>query len=780
MAVIYAALGWLTGLIYAANGPARADASWLLIALAAMLLLVWMRRPEPILIAAAALGVIRFQTAQGADTLAPWRNGDVVSLTGVIDAVPENRDTTTHVRLRVQSAWQNGQAASASGLVLIYAPPTFAGQFGDVIRASGPLSNPPELDRFSYADMLARSGIHSVMLRPRLTIIERSTSPPPLAALGDARAWAKTQIIGALPEPYAGLLNGILLGDERGISPEVRDDFAVTGAAHVVAISGYNMVVLGGLIGAVMRAVRAPRLPAALISIGLIAIYTLFVGAGAAVVRAAFMTSVAFFGGAIGRRVYVPTSLAFTVLVLSILDPLAPWDVGFQLSAFAVLGIALFSEPLQAGFTWAFANLPAALQPVAGLIRETVTVGVAAQAFTLPLSALYFGTISPALLIVNLAIAPVQPFIMLFGGAALAAAALVPAAAPVFFWACLLPLGWTVGIVRLFADVPAARLYPSGTAVALSFAGVILVALFSVRFPGGTKIALGWLRRRWLWMAMISGAIICSSLAMLLALSRPDGRLHIWFFDMSSSAVLIVTPNGNQIVIDGGRYPSRLLTAVGDRLPFHDRTIEMAILTQPDDTLLFGVGALYERYQAATVLVNGQLHGTTTLDAVRAALSRFPQRQAQAGAAWQLDTGVTLEVMAANTQISGASSQAQRDAGTLVLRLSYGQFSAMLTGDASQALQNELIDAGKLAPTVVVQVPRGGRGAALAENFAGAVFPQYAIFQGDRLAQQHQPSAEALDRFASARVLRTDTTGVIHIISDGRDTWAEAEGLPRR
>src|SRR6185369_12609088 len=90
-----------------------------------------------------------------------------------------------------------------------------------------------------------------------------------------------------LPEPQASLLVGMLLGNQHGIAPDVSDAFAQTGASQVIAISGFNMTVLSGVVIGLLKRLKVRRSYAAAISIGVIAAYTMFVGANPAVVRAA-------------------------------------------------------------------------------------------------------------------------------------------------------------------------------------------------------------------------------------------------------------------------------------------------------------------------------------------------------------------------------------------------------------------------------------------------------------------------------------------------------------
>ena len=111
---------------------------------------------------------------------------------------------------------------------------------------------------------------------------------------------------------------------------------------------------------------------------------------------------------------------------------------------------------------------------------------------------------------------------------------------------------------------------------------------------------------RWSARRCSSGVGLLVLIAALLV-SRPDGLLHVWLLDMGgSNAVLIQTPRGAHFLIDGGRYPSRLLTALGDRLPFTNRTLEVLFLTQPDEAQFGALPAVLDRYDVGVVLDHGQ------------------------------------------------------------------------------------------------------------------------------------------------------------------------------
>ncbi|PJF20557.1 MAG: hypothetical protein CUN56_15565, partial [Phototrophicales bacterium] len=195
------------------------------------------------------------------------------------------------------------------------------------------------------------------------------------------------QIALTLPEPQAGLLTGILLGNERGISPQLVDDFSRVGASHIIAISGFNMVIVSAIIMGIFEAIfRGRKLPAITAGIVVIIVYTVFVGANLAVIRAAFMSIMLVIARAFKRNTYVPASLALVTLVLSIWIPSVIQDVGFQLSFLAVLGLSLFADPLsqrfrsllERGLSTSTTNL------IHTFLNEPLIVSLAAQITTLP------------------------------------------------------------------------------------------------------------------------------------------------------------------------------------------------------------------------------------------------------------------------------------------------------------------------------------------------------------------------------------------------------------
>jgi ComEC/Rec2-related protein len=150
------------------------------------------------------------------------------------------------------------------------------------------------------------------------------------------------------PDPESSLMAGILFGVDTGLTQELQQAFKNTGTAHIIAISGFNISIIAGLFFAFFSKFLGSRRGALLAVIGII-FYTILVGGDAAVVRAAIMGSLALFAKQVGRRQFALNTLLAVALLMCLWNPLYIWDVGFQLSFFATLGLILYASRAASG-----------------------------------------------------------------------------------------------------------------------------------------------------------------------------------------------------------------------------------------------------------------------------------------------------------------------------------------------------------------------------------------------------------------------------------------------
>jgi competence protein ComEC len=211
---------------------------------------------------------------------------------GTVTGYPDVRDTLTLYTVQVDQLTIDGRMRPVHGLVLAQAARTAGWRYGDRLRLSGVLEDPPTFADFDYRAYLAGQGIYSILRRATGELLAHDQGSPVWAALYALRATSSDVLNRSLPEPAAALADGMLLGIESGIRPELSQAFKDTGTSHVVVISGSNIALLAGLLLAAFGRIL-PHRRAAWLVIAALGIYVLFVGAGPAATRAGIMGALA-------------------------------------------------------------------------------------------------------------------------------------------------------------------------------------------------------------------------------------------------------------------------------------------------------------------------------------------------------------------------------------------------------------------------------------------------------------------------------------------------------
>lgn len=776
MRLIFIAAAWATGISLSRVLPASLPAIWLASLIAACIAsLVFRRRAARWILA----GLVALVAGGFRQSLLPQssdiarHNGFTGAITGLVVSQPRLRQDKIQFRLASESIFVNSKYNLTSGLVLVEAERSASAQYGDRIRTTGRLEVPATWDTFSYADYLGRQGIFSVLRNAGIEVIDSGHGNSLTTALISLRRMIQRNIASAIPEPQAGLLTGILLGDEDGISPALEEAFSRVGASHVVAISGFNMVIVSGIVVRVLSGFfRRNKTIVTLNALSVIAMYSLFVGASPGILRAALMSGLLVVGSQLDRKTFVPTSLAFAALLLSLLDPNVLLDIGFQLSFLAVLGLGLFADPLSNRFRRILgAFLPARLAAALhSFLNEPLIVSIAAQITTLPLIVLYFGRLSLAALPVNTLIVPVQSALLLLGMAAAVVYAFIPALGTLIFWAALVFVSWTIAVVRAFAELPFAELIVDidGRLIQAFYLLLIGGAMLHAARPPRWQQLQNYVRRNTVIFAIGATSAISLILTASMILSRADGRLHVWLLDVGhSNAVLIQTPGGAQALVDGGRFPARLLTAIGDRLPFYDREIEILAITHPDAWDIAALNSVLDRYTVGAVLYHG---GANRDPAWESLFERFLQsdtRIVAAKAGYKLDfsDGSAIEVLHPQSQPKITD---RLNDHVMALRVTYGDASFILTSDLSVDGQRAMLSSGVMEHATVLQIPQHGAARALDRNFLEAVAPQIALLQSDNANRRGDPDGDTLAMLNGTRLFRTDELGAIHLRTNGK------------
>lgn len=710
-----------------------------------------------------------------------FNGGKDIELSGIVAEEPAVYDTRVQLRISVEEISIDGQPRPAAGIVQIDTGRFPEIPYGATLRVAGDLSAPVVLGSPGYAEYLERQGVLSVMEFPRVEVVHEEGGSWLMRALLRAKQRSRAVIATSLPEPHASLLTGILLGDSRGMPRELEEAFRETGMTHIIAISGFNIAVIIALLDH-MTAPVFPRRAAAVGIMIFILLYALLVGAGASVVRASIM-GVSYLIGfrLLGRPTLAVAGLFTAAFIMTLIDPDTLWDVGFQLSFAATLGLMLYAGRWS---RWLAQGATPVLSPevrgrVVRFASDLLLVTLAAQVLTLPLILYHFGRLSLASLPANLLVLPAQAGVMAGGGVTLLAGLVSPGLGQLVGLIAWAFLHYTITIIRLLAEMQYASvplpLSASGlVAVYLVIGALTLLSSRTKTNEKGVSFRIDKMPRK-------SVVVIAMSFAGLTLLGwivgQPDDRLRVAFMDVGQGdAIFIQTPNGRQLLIDGGRYPSETLDQLGRQMPFWDRSIDLIMATHPDADHVAGLVDVIERYNVSQLITNGADEGSDS--AYAALLAAAGERGTathitQKGESIHLDEGIRVDIL--HSGAAGLSDS--RNDASIVARLSYGELSVLLTGDAEEAAELGMIRDGNPLQAVVLKAGHHGANTSSGTEFLQAVAPRIVIISAGRDNPYGHPHPAMIARAEAvgAAVLRTDELGTLELESDGSRMWWSAE-----
>ena len=740
-----------------------------LVALALMAIVVgglWWRWPLPRLASLALLallvGMLRWQLTPpptGERAISSYQGKGLVRVRGEVAEEPQLRDQTVDLHLEARQLWLGEQERPVEGGVLVRLARPFEVRYGDAVEVIGELQSPPSFHgRFDYPQYLARQGIYSYLAYPRVVAVAPADPSNLRGALFRLKEHLSDVLARSLPQPEGALAQGILLGVRSSFPPDLTVALAATGTTHLVAISGFNVTLVAGL--ALLLGRRWRLEVSTLLALGSIGLFALLVGPQPSVVRAALMGGLVVMANHFGRPSDAATGLSLAAAAMALHNPHVLWDVAFQLSILSTAGLI--------GLAPAFAGW---LAKVPGILRQNLAVTLAAQVATLPIVALNFGTISLASLPVNLLALPLVGPAMLFSClAALAGSLWTPLASP-FAWLAYLPLAAMTRAIAAGASLPTAVLQPGPLPVGLPWLYYVALGLvltqrtmrpFSHDQPA---LLLGHLP----FVPTLVALAVAAALVWLAWWQAPDGRLHLVFLDVGQGdAVLVQAPAGQQILIDGGPSPSAIDDGLGKELPFWDRSLDMIVLTHPDDDHLVGLLEVLQRYDVQQALEPGCVETSPSYVRWQQLLRERQVKRvlAHAGQEIPLGQGMRLRVLSPlNLPSKGACGEDVNDY-SVVLRLESTGFSALLTGDLTADGQPALLRSGASLASQVLKVPHHGAREALSEAFLERTAPQTAIISVGLGNRYGHPAPETLARLQDrgVQVYRTDRDGTVEVV----------------
>lgn len=284
---------------------------------------------------------------------------------------------------------------------------------------------------------------------------------------------------------------------------------------------------------------------------------------------------------------------------------------------------------------------------------------------------------------------------------------------------------------------------------------------------------------KWLIPPLLIAAILIWSVVV----TMPDDKLHVSILDIGQGdAILIQTPSHQNILIDGGPSPQAIDLELSKKLPFWDRTIDLVICTQPQADHVTGLVEVLQRYEVKQVLEPGVSYNSSIYDEW---LELVEEKQikhdlARTGQEIDLGDGIKLEILNPPSKFfAGTSSDV--DNNGVVVRLSLGEVSFLLTADIREEAEFELIGQRANLKSTVLKVAHHGSKTSTSPEFLAVVDPQIAVISVGADNHFGHPSPEVVDRLqqriGEEKIYRTDNDGTIEFITDGEKLWVKTDSV---
>jgi competence protein ComEC len=726
-----------------------------------------------------------------------YNDTGIVEIQGMVTEDPDIRDRYCLLTFSASEIIVNVEKEVVSGTALIRVPryPTY--HYGDVLKVSGEMETPPQFEDFDYKSYLARQGIYSVIYYPGLEVLDHGQGLKPLQWIHSLRERLSASLARALPEPQGSLAQAILLGLRGNIPDSLYAAFSRTGTAHLLAISGLHIsIIIAMLLSFGILVFGRQRSIYIWLTLALMWLYAMLAGMHPPIIRAAIMGSLFLIAEYLGRQRSAIIALAFTAAVMVGIQPHVLWSVSFQLSFLAMAGLILLYPYFQAWGRKGVASLFGARERIAaagGMITDGFAITLAAIVAVGPLIAYNFGIVSLVALPATFFSLPALPFIIVTAALVAFVGLLVSLAAQILGWLAWLFLSYLIFVVQGFDALPHSSLEVTTISTwhvwgyYVILAGVIaslnhrkqLADFFSRLTSGIKKLTEGIPKPRhgfsmkWLILPLLVVVILVWSVA----LSMPDDKLHVSFLDVGQGdAILIQTPNGQDILIDGGPDPQKINLELSKKLPFWDRTIDLIVCTQPHADHVTGLVEVLQRYNVnqaleAEVSYNSSIYqewcNVVEDKGIEYSIAR-------AGQEIDLGSGIKLEVLNPPEVLFDGTSD-DVDNNGLVLRLSWGLVSFLFTADIREEAELELIGQRANLKSTVLKVSHHGSETSTTSQFLAAVDPEVAVISVGADNPFGHPGPEVverlIDRLGEDNVYRTDGDGTVEFITDGERLW---------
>ncbi len=252
-------------------------------------------------------------------------------------------------------------------------------------------------------------------------------------------------------------------------------------------------------------------------------------------------------------------------------------------------------------------------------------------------------------------------------------------------------------------------------------------------------------------------------LALIIFHFKNNSRLRVAFLDVGQGDAILVESGSNQLLIDGGKNSTAVLSALGEFMPFWDKTIEAVLVTHPDSDHFAGLIGVLKNYQVKNIIRTNAESSSELWSALKTEVKNrhIPQLPGENGTEIIFPNNAVAKIIYPFGKLP--SQQKNTNLGSIVTKISFGKNNFLLTGDLPFAGETKLLDAHFNLQSNVLKVGHHGSKYSTGDKFLDAVNPQDAVISVGAKNRYHHPADEVLAKLKrkSIRIWRTDKDGNI-------------------
>jgi len=702
-------------------------------------------------------------------------DSEYVEVKGYVDSAPEFRGKKVSYVVRTTGIKKSTDThfTAVKGKILLSTPydaQTKLLEYGREITLRGKLTEPDGARNpggFDYKMYLAQKGAGASVFA-YLNDIETGDAVRG-SFLIKAGLFIRSRIVyvieSSLPEQQAGLMNGMLIGYREGLSDEVKEAFSDAGLMHIMAVSGANVAFLMMPLSLLLKLMRIRRKAANLLIMAFLALFVCVTGFEASVVRAVLMACVLLGAAMLYREPDVYSAITVSCIIMLVISPYILFNIGFQLSYAATLGIVMLYGNISKIITCSLIPKKAA---------DVIAATLAAQLGVLPVTLIHFNKISVIAIIPNILSAPLLEVTTVLGAIMAVAGQFSLALSKLIGYLNNIFLSMLLYITKWSAAVPYASVRTITPPLAAAAVYYLFIWFFLWYAPKkGIRIRL----KHW--------AVVLATAAVFVAVSfTGPGVLDVVFLDVGQGdSTFIRTYSGKTVLIDGGgsnnpETESKVgeMTVVPFLLDYGTGSIDVVIATHAHSDHIQGLEDVLNMLSVKRLIIPSAEDMNDFGNLLSAADKKgIPVSVCSAGDTIILDDYTKMLVL--NPQTGSRTEEISVNNTSLVLKLCYGNTTILFMGDAEKEAEERLVkenggsdSSEDLLKADVIKVGHHGSDTSTSEPFIDRVDPDAAVISAGKNNKFGHPSPEVLDRLLrrGVKIFRTDECGAVILQSDGR------------